>query len=400
MGQEAGGQAQGDLLARHPKPSRRGDEDSTPTPDGIPPGTRCLRLSLRADLAELEKARKLVDQIGHLCGLSEERTFDAKVAVSEACANAIEHASSAAVVVAWLLRDRILIEITNDGGFVPGLRKDTGQRRRGLGLPLMVSLADQVHVSRLEAGVTRVSLTFLLPPGSVEPPSGLSDYLPRLRGDNGLECGMAWRERQSPHQAIFAVLEAVATAPTLCAASSALLEGARGFTGCEGGMLRLREVPGASRLQPPGEGWLPALVHSGLRAEFLRDEALIRSDECMCGRVCLGLTDPSLPFFTRGGSFLWGRAQTIAAEFEAEALGEVRGRCIAEGFESVAIFPLGGEKGPIGVLHLVDHEIEKFAETAGMIEWACRVAGRIMSKVGDRERTKVVRQAVKGLRAS
>ena len=32
------------------------------------------------------------------------------------------------------------------------------------------------------------------------------------------------------------------------------------------------------------------------------------------------------------------------------------------------------------MLHLVDHEIEKFAATADMLEWACRVAGRIMSK--------------------
>jgi hypothetical protein len=148
------------------------------------------------------------------------------------------------------------------------------------------------------------------------------------------------------------------------------------------------------------EGWLPALVHRGLREEFLREEALIRSDECMCGRVCMGLTDPSLPFFTPRGSFHWGRAQTIALQFEAETLGEVRGRCIAEGFESVAIFPLAGDEGPIGALHLVDHEIEKFAATADMLEWVCRVAGRIMSKGGDGERAAAVGQAMRRLQAS
>ena len=400
-------------MTRDEKPSKRGDEDSTPigkggrvsepagadvcsppTLKGGPSGTRCLRLSLRADLAEVEKARRLVDQIHDLRGLSEERAFDVKVAVSEACANAIEHAASAVLVVAWLLPDRVLIEITNDGGFLPGLQKDTDGRRRGLGLPLMVSLADQLHVARLETGITRVSLTFFLSTASMDLPSEPSDYVPRLRSTNGFELEITETGRRSPHQAIFAMLEAVAGAPTPRDASSALLEGARSFAGCDGGMLRLREGVGAK------DGWLPAVVHSGLREEFLREEALIRTDECMCGRVCMGLTDPDLPFFTPQGSFLWGRAQTIATQFEAEALGEVRGRCIAEGFESVAVFPLAGENGPIGVLHLVDREREKFSATASMIEWACRVAGRIMSKGSNRERATTVRQAVGRLQAS
>ena len=54
------------------------------------------------------------------------------------------------------------MEVTNDGVFQPGLYKDHDGRRRGLGLPLMVSLADQVHVSRLESDKTQVSVTFFL----------------------------------------------------------------------------------------------------------------------------------------------------------------------------------------------------------------------------------------------
>jgi serine/threonine-protein kinase RsbW len=138
--------------------------DSRPGLEGHATDARCLRLLLRPDLAEVQKARRLVEDIHDLCGLPEERTFDIKVAVSEACANAIEHSGSAALVVAWLLQDRVLFEITNDGGFLPGLRKDTDGRRRGLGLPLMASLADQLHVSRLETGATRITLTFFLAP--------------------------------------------------------------------------------------------------------------------------------------------------------------------------------------------------------------------------------------------
>jgi PAS domain S-box-containing protein len=94
--------------------------------------------------------------------LSESRLFDLQVTVSEATANAIEHAASAVELTAWVLPDRLIVEITNDGAFQPGLYKDHAGRRRGLGLPLMVSLADQVHVSRLETGKTQVSLTFFI----------------------------------------------------------------------------------------------------------------------------------------------------------------------------------------------------------------------------------------------
>jgi serine/threonine-protein kinase RsbW len=353
-------------LTRDAVPSRQGSEDRSGE-------ARCLRLLLGANLAEVEKARRLVDEIRGACGLSEDRAFDIKVALSEACANAIEHGSSETLVVAWLFHDRVLLEVSNEGGFLPGLRSDTDQRRRGLGLPLMASLADQLHVSRLGAGITRVSLAFFT---------------------QGFEAETASVETWASHQAVFATLEAVAAAPTLRDAGLTLLEWARGLTGCEGGMVRLW---GSS----DGDAcWLPAIVHSGLRNEFLREEALIRRDECMCGRVCMGLTDPGLPFFTSRGSFLWGKAQSIAAQFGAETLGEVRGRCITEGFDSVAVFPLAGEDGPIGVLHLVDRETDRFSATAGVLEWACRVSGRVMSRDGAGQRQAAVREAVERLKAS
>jgi anti-sigma regulatory factor (Ser/Thr protein kinase) len=337
----------------------------------------------------VHKAREFVAAVCDLGGFSEEREFAAKVAVSEACANGIEHAHSGIAVVAWLLDDRVLFEVTNDGPFLPGLSQDTDRRRRGLGIPLMAALADQIHISRLEAGLTRVSLTFFLS-RSMELPQGEPEELPSLTRDNALE-----RPDGAPGSAttdeVADLLEAVAAAPTLRLASSALLDGACRLTGCEGGMLRMRESLTTT------EGWLPAIVHRGLSASFLEEEALIRSEECMCGRVCMGLTDAELPFFTRAGSFLWGRAQSIAEQFPPEALGEVRGRCIGAGFESIAIFPLTSAERPLGVLHLVDFRPDRFAMTAATLEWLCRVSGRIMSKSGRRARSAVVRRAVRSL---
>ena len=131
-------------------------------------------LAIPADLAELSKARLLMEEVGRAAHLPGDRVFDLQVAVSEACANAIEHAASDVEVEAWLLADRVIVEITNDGAFQPGLYKDDSHRRRGLGLPLMVSLADQVRVSRLASGKTQVSLTFFLVSASQREASGLS----------------------------------------------------------------------------------------------------------------------------------------------------------------------------------------------------------------------------------
>ncbi|HEY5528702.1 MAG TPA: PAS domain S-box protein [Thermoleophilia bacterium] len=126
------------------------------------------KLTLPPDLTKLSEARSFVERIGREAGLSEDRLFDLQVVVSEGCANAIEHAASAVEIEAWHLPDRLIVEITNDGTFQPGLYKDDEHRRRGLGLPLMVSLADQVHVARPGDGKTRVSLTFFLEASSTE----------------------------------------------------------------------------------------------------------------------------------------------------------------------------------------------------------------------------------------
>jgi PAS domain S-box-containing protein len=128
-------------------------------------------LLIPADLAELPGARKLTGEVGRQAGLPDHRIFDLQVSVSEATANAIEHAASEVEIEAWILPDRVIVEVTNDGVFQPGLVKNEDTRRRGLGLPLMVSLADQVHVSRLASGKTQVSLTFFLE-GSTRPVPG------------------------------------------------------------------------------------------------------------------------------------------------------------------------------------------------------------------------------------
>jgi PAS domain S-box-containing protein len=118
------------------------------------------RLSIPGDLSRVAVVRAWLEEIAASTSLSPARTFDMQVVVSEAVANAVEHAASAVDIEVWVLPDRLVVEVTNDGPFRPGLYRDGEGRRRGLGLPLMVSLADQVHVSRMTDQRTKVTLTF------------------------------------------------------------------------------------------------------------------------------------------------------------------------------------------------------------------------------------------------
>jgi PAS domain S-box-containing protein len=93
--------------------------------------------------------------------LNKSRIHDLQLAASEAVANAMEHAESDVDVGVWILSDRVVIEITNTGVFLPRFHNNDERRYRGLGLPLMVSLGDDVHISRDAADRMTVSLTFL-----------------------------------------------------------------------------------------------------------------------------------------------------------------------------------------------------------------------------------------------
>ena len=151
-------------------------------------GEAPLRLSIPADLSRVAEVRAWLGEVGTSASLSESRVFDLQVSVSEATANGIEHAASAVELVAWILPDRLIVEITNDGVFQPGLVKSGDARRRGLGLPLMVSLADQVHVSRLGGNRTKVSLTFFT--AASESSESGSESAPDVRRGNPAGAGM------------------------------------------------------------------------------------------------------------------------------------------------------------------------------------------------------------------
>jgi len=125
----------------------------------------CRQVSLEARPGSLRAVRHFVDEVAEAAGLGEEGAFDLKVAVSEACANAVEHASApggALEICAQLFADRLTVHITDPGGFQLSTRNPHRQDERGLGIPLMVALMDEVRFARTKGSGTTVSLSMNL----------------------------------------------------------------------------------------------------------------------------------------------------------------------------------------------------------------------------------------------
>ncbi len=97
------------------------------------------------------------------------------------------------------------------------------------------------------------------------------------------------------------------------------------------------------------------LCARNIDGNYSRDHKGNPALECICGVVIQGRINPSLEFYTKGGSF-WTNSTT-------ELLGSVttdifethtRNRCNSEGYESVALIPLRSDKKIIGLLQLND----------------------------------------------
>jgi serine phosphatase RsbU (regulator of sigma subunit) len=165
-----------------------------------------------------------------------------------------------------------------------------------------------------------------------------------------------------------AVLESLNQAGSFKQVADRLTHWARTFTGCQSAILRLLEADS-------GEPWLAGCMVDSAAEAFARDETLVHSAECICGRVATGAIDPALPFYTEGGSFYWGKLSTLANQFSPEQLGPLRGRCNAENFESIAVFPVLAGERRMGSLHLADARPDCFGEPFPVVEAACRLAG-------------------------
>ena len=141
----------------------------------------------------------------------------------------------------------------------------------------------------------------------------------------------------------------------------------RRFTGFEALGIRLQDGQDFPYFESYGfpEEFIEAenfLCAQDQEGELLRDSQGNPCLECMCGNVLSGRTAPSLPFFTKGGSF-WSNStsELLSAFSEKERQGRTRNRCNGEGYESVALVPLRSANRIIGLLQLNDTRKDRFS---------------------------------------
>ncbi len=137
-------------------------------------------------------------------------------------------------------------------------------------------------------------------------------------------------------------------------------------SGCEAVGIRLKEGNDYPYYETRGfptefvnsEKWLCARDSSG---SIIHDDNGNPVLECMCGNVISGRFDPSKPFFTPNGSF-WSNCTTdlLASTSEKDRQSRTRNRCNGEGYESVALIPIGFGGESLGLLQLNDSRKDRF----------------------------------------
>ena len=136
--------------------------------DIAPPSGYRRTIRVKPETGRLGEVRRFVEEVTQGLPLDAEKVFDLKVAVSEACANAAKHAGrQTATVEVTFVREagRLTFVVTDHGTFhTPASDRPDGESR-GLGMPLMVALMDEVTFTRLPEGGTTVSLSLFVDGG-------------------------------------------------------------------------------------------------------------------------------------------------------------------------------------------------------------------------------------------
>jgi len=117
-------------------------------------------LELPSQGKKLVKVRAFIEKLAADCGFNEADVFDLKVAVGEACANAIEHGSphgrvNSIQVVCTFENCCLEVEVVDEGVFKPRFPAfDSQLNYRGRGIPFMLALMDEVEIKESEDGTT------------------------------------------------------------------------------------------------------------------------------------------------------------------------------------------------------------------------------------------------------
>jgi PAS domain S-box-containing protein len=173
--------------------------------------------------------------------------------------------------------------------------------------------------------------------------------------------GTDWKREVELMTEFLNVIDSAASTKELV---NSALEFFQRHSGCQAVAVRLRE----------GEDF-PYFLTRGFSSDFVKSENLLCSKECFedvseysdgaqalecyCGEVIQGKVDRSKPYFTESGSF-WtnntSKLQTPSANGP-----RIRGRCIYEGYESIALLPLKAGSQHLGLVQLNDPRPDQFS---------------------------------------
>ncbi|HCA48446.1 MAG TPA: hypothetical protein DEP45_14160 [Armatimonadetes bacterium] len=230
----------------------------------------------------------------------------------------------------------------------------------------------------------------------------LSPISPNLSSSARAGTAPAEDRADQEKRAIIEILQLVTRTEDLHELAAALIAYIRGWTGCEAAALRVRR----------GEDF-PFFATEGFPAKLLRDEnslcafnengEIIRDAsgrpvlECICGCVLCGALGKHRPFLTEQGGFCVASSTQFVVEHGRNLPGNIRGKCVEQGYESIAIIPLRLDDEPYGLLHLCDRRRGLFDDsTLTVLE---RLADSLAVALAHREAQQAVRRHEVSLRA-
>ena len=126
-----------------------------------------LHRSMDAVPASVPALRGAIAEFVIAAGVREPLLTSVKLAVSEAVTNAVLHAYVGAVrpgvvrVAAWLEKDSLLVEVSDDGG---GMMPRLDSPGLGVGLPFIADTADTLDIGSSPRGGAQLRMTFALAP--------------------------------------------------------------------------------------------------------------------------------------------------------------------------------------------------------------------------------------------
>ena len=140
------------------QPAKRG---SAQPPGQELPTTPDLSLTLPARAENVAVIRHAIGGLGEALDVDDQTLSDLKLAVTEACTNAVVHAypdGEGPVEVCVYVSDPMLMLVVRDEG--RGITPRTDSPGLGLGLPLIATLAEALELGTDEADRTEVRMTF------------------------------------------------------------------------------------------------------------------------------------------------------------------------------------------------------------------------------------------------